>query len=156
MKMKKILLTILMLFLLYSSAFAVGAVTFTIDQIEPANQPRRVIITLSWTADAIAATVPSTTIQGALIKGFYLYSAETNPGNAVAPTDNYDIVINDADGLDIAGSLLLNRDTANTEIINIGTSGHGYPIVRGDLTFVLSNNAVNSATGTCILVFVAN
>jgi len=140
-----------------SLAQAAGTVTITSVKYWVGGGQNRTIITLSWTADAADATVPSTTIDAALyvIKGWYLYSAETNPG-ATAPTDNYDIVLNDTDDLDIAGGLLQNRDTANTEMVNIGTSAHGYPVVKGNLTFSLSNNAVNSATGTLILTFVAN
>ncbi len=105
-----------------------------------------------------AATVPSTTITAATygIEGWYFYSAETNPG-AGPPTDNYDIVINDADSIDLAGGLLMNRDTSTTEMVNVALGVLGqYPIIRGDLSFVLSNNLVNSAAGTCILTFIAN
>ncbi len=158
--MKRLFLALLLVLLLATSSFAVGTVAITYSNIFVDNQRTRTILTISWVADAAAATVPSTTIPYQVanrynVMGWYLYSAETNPGS-MAPTDNYDIVINDADSVDISGGLLANRDTANSEIVNIGTSSHGYPVVRGDLTFVLSNNSVNSATGTCILTFIAN
>jgi len=155
--MKKLLLSLLLVLALTMPAWAAGTVTITSSNITIHGNIWRKIITLSWIADAADATVPSTTITATTygIGGWYLYSAETNPGS-VAPTDNYDIVLNNADGLDIAGGLLANRDATATEIVSIGTSAHGYPLVRGDLTFVLSNNAVKSATGTLILIFVAN
>ena len=133
-----------------------GTVTVVREEIAILEMIARKIITLSWVADASAATVPSTTINAITygITGWYLYSAETNPG-ATAPTANYDIVINDADGLDIAWGLLANRHTSNTEIAFLADSSHGYPVVRGNLTFTLTNNLVNSATGTCILTFIA-
>jgi len=68
-------------------------------------------------------------------------------------TINYDIAINDADGLDVAGGLLADRDTANTEIVNMRSSVSGYPMVRGNLSVALTGNSVNSATGTIIMTF---
>lgn len=151
-----ITLFILMVFLIYSSAFAVGTVVFSPAPvvIEVAGQ-KRVIITLAWTADAGDATVPSTTIQGSLIKGYFLYSIQTDPGVG-PPTTLYDIIINDANGADIAGGLLADRSSTVTQIVNLGASTSGYPIIRGDLTFTLSNNSQNSAAGVCILIFVTN
>jgi len=155
--MKRLFLALFLVLILQTSAWAAGTVLINASSMQILGQQSRRIITLSWTADASAATVPNKVIDASTydILGWYFFSAETNPGDT-APTDNYDIVINDADGADIAGGLLMNRDTGNTEMVNIGTSIHGYPIVRGNLTFVLSNNAVNSATGTCILTFLSN
>ncbi len=42
----------------------------------------------------------------------------TNPDGSAAPTDNYDVVLTDRDGFDLAGGLLANRDTATTEEVN--------------------------------------
>ena len=79
-----------------------------------------------------------------------LLSIITNPG-ATGPTDNYDIVVNDPNGLDVLQGVGANRDTANTEeaaIVLASTSLH--PIVLADttLTIVISNTSVNDATGT--------
>lgn len=42
----------------------------------------------------------------------------TDPaGGGSAPTDDYDVTLVDADGYDIAGGQLANRDTANTETV---------------------------------------
>lgn len=137
-----------------SNSFAVGTVAITKSTTFVVNEPTRIVLTLSWVADATAATVPSTTINALTygFSGWYLYSAETNPGST-APTDNYDIVLNDVDGGDVAGALLANRHTTTTQLVNLGTA---IPIVRGNLEFVLTNNLVNSATGTLILIFLAN
>ena len=158
--MKKLLLALFLVLIMAESVFAATAGTCTITQstIYVLTQPTRKVITLSWVASVDAATVPSTTITAATygIGGWYFYSAETNP-NAGPPTDNYDIVINDADSIDLAGGLLMNRDTSNTEMVNIALGILGqYPIIRGDLTFVLTNNLVNSASGSCIVTFIAN
>jgi hypothetical protein len=155
--MKKLLLALFLILIMATSAFAVGTVTITASTASVLNQKSRKIITLTWTADSSDHTVPSTTINAVTyeIEGWYLYSGETNPGGT-APTDNYDIVINDADTVDIAGGMLMNRDTSNSEIAAIGLGSGQYPMVRGNLTFVLTNNLVNSATGTCILTFIAD
>jgi len=155
--MKKLIVLVLFLILIMAeSVFAAtpGTCTITQSTIYVLTQPTRKVITLSWVASVDAATVPSTTITAATygIGGWYLYSAETNPGTT--PTDNYDITITDADGVDIAGGLLLDRDTSTTELVNLGATLFGRSIVRGNLTFALSGNSVNSATGTCILIFV--
>ena len=155
--MKRLLLSLLLVLALAVPAWAVGTVAITSSNVTVQGNVWRKVITLSWVADAATATVPPTTITTATygIGGWYLYTAETNPGST-APTGNYNIVLNDADGLDVAGGLLANRDATATEIVNVGASAHGYPAIRGDLTFVLSDNVVNSATGTLILIFVAN
>ena len=156
-KLKKLLLAIVLVALLAAPVWAAGTVTITSSAVTVQGDVWRKVITLSWVADAAEATVPPTTITAVTygIGGWYLYTAETNPGST-APTDDYDMVLNDADGLDVAGGLLTNRDAIATEIVSMGTSAHGYPAIRGDLTFVLSDNSVNSATGTLILIFVAN
>lgn len=104
---------------------------------------------------AEAGTVSNVTLPANALKGWYLYSAETNPGNGTAPTDNWDVVINDADGVDLAGGLLMNRDTATTELVNIGTGAYGYPLATGDLTIVHSGNVVISSTWTLIITLVS-
>jgi hypothetical protein len=133
-----------------------GSVTITNENINVLNQVQRKIVTVSWVGATSGGAVPAASIVADTygLKGFFLYSVETNPGST-APTDNYDIVINDADGLDIAGGLLVDRDTANTEIVNLRSSAAGYPMVRGDLSAVTTGNSVNSATGTIIMIFVA-
>ena len=149
----------ILVFVPFHFCYGAGSVSIASSTITVQAQPTRKIITLSWACEAGAATIPNTTIGAETygIKGWYFYSAETNPG-ATAPTTLYDITILDADGADLAGSLLMNRSATLTEgpiAMALGTTGHP-PVVRGDLTFTLSNNAVNAALGTCILVFIAN
>jgi hypothetical protein len=155
--MRKLALAILLVLFAFSTVWAVGKVTITSDNIFIDQGVARKVVTLSWIGDSGNGTIPTITIDANTYKitGWYLYSVETNPGS-VAPTDDYDIVINDADGLDIVGGLLANRDVTNTELILVGTATHGYPVVRSDLSVVWSNQAVHSATGTLILTFVSN
>jgi len=159
--MKKLLLALFLVLILVESVLAAtpGTCVITSSTIYVLTQPTRKVITLSWVASVDAATVPSTTITAATygIGGWYFLSAETNPG-ATQPTTLYDITILDADGADLAGGLLMNRSATVTEgpiAIGLGATGHP-PVIRGDLTFTLSNNSVNSALGTVILIFVPN
>lgn len=109
-------------------------------------------IQIDWTADAAAATVPNTVLPA--IEG-ELLAVETNPG-AVAPTDNYDFVVNDAEGLDRLNGAGQNRDTTTTESAAIAFTSTSIPIpVDADdvLTLVISGNSVNSATGRIVVFY---
>lgn len=103
------------------------------------------------TGDAANGSFPATTLRslGVHIDGTLL-AIETNPG-AVAPTDNYDITLVDADGLDRLGGVGADRDTANTEYAAVGR------VCSPDdtLTLTIVNNSVNSATIEIILWWTA-
>jgi hypothetical protein len=103
------------------------------------------LVTLTCTADAAAATFPSTDlttkIEGRLLK------LVTNPG-ATAPQDNYDLVLNDQHGADVLQGVGANRHTTTTQEVAIVYSGTGtHPVVdeQDTLTLVITGNNVNSA-----------
>ncbi len=103
------------------------------------------VITFAATADASDGSFPNTALADK-IEG-RLLALETNPGGT-APTDNYDVTLEDGEGFDVLEGVGANRDTANTEkaaIVVSGTSVH--PIVANSdaLTLKLANNSVNSA-----------
>ena len=126
-----------------------GTVTQTLVDKTGNNQ---VIWTLSWVADAAAATVPSTESTWDFA-GLEVQKVVTDPGST-APTDNYDIVLNDSDSLDVMGGTLANRSTSasqQTRPLLGGAGDYWNSPVRGKLTMVLTGNAVNSATGTVIV-----
>jgi hypothetical protein len=120
---------------------------------------RKVLI--SFTTDDTTGSVTCTTekISGELIK------IVTDPG-ATAPTDNWDVVLTDEEGVDlsvhmddVAIAALIARDTANTEETYLpleDTAGTGrvgaWPVVCDKLT-VTVNNAGNSKTGQIILYY---
>jgi hypothetical protein len=108
-------------------------------------------IKLAWTADDSDGSVPTETIEH--ISGWIFY-AVTNPG-ATAPTDNYDITITTAaDGQDIFGNELADRDTSNSEQV-VPKIGNAYGAVYVDdtLTFTLTNNSVNDAVGVLKILY---
>lgn len=70
----------------------------------------------------------------------------TDPDGGAVPTDNYDVVINDEHGLDVAAGYLANRDTANVERVFptletiISSYGYGYqPVFNGKLELQVTN-----------------
>lgn len=146
--MKNLVLSILILF---GSVAAFGAGTVSVSRSNlvyyaDAGQVRiGEKVTVAWTADASDGSVPSTAI------GLYglVTKVVTNPGST-APTDNYDITCGDPSdtALDIFGGALANRDTANTEQVYPVVSGATMPVHADTCTFQLTNNSVNSATGT--------
>lgn len=70
----------------------------------------------------------------------------TDPG-ATAPTDNYDITINDADGNDVLAGAGADRDTANTEYKLRSALGC---VCNSTLTLNITN-AGDSKVGTAYL-----
>jgi hypothetical protein len=123
-----------------------GTITQELNVIPKSNM---VVLTFTCTADAAAATFPTTSTNDDItdiIQGMYITEVRTNPGST-APTDNYDIVINDADGIDLMGGSLLNRDASNSEAAApaIATGVYWPRPVDGALTISISNNSVNSA-----------
>ena len=104
------------------------------------------IVTLAITADASDGSVPDTDLA-TKISGKLLF-LETNPGGT-APTSNYDITVEDADGHDVLEGVGANRHTSNTEKVSIvmsGTEIHPAVGINDTLAFKLANNSENSAT----------
>lgn len=148
--MKKLsIVIILALFMVGSAviAFAAGTVTPTRDMSKGRTAVQ--ILTFTWTADASDGSVPDTDFDA---EG-YVTLGVTNPGTP-APTDNYDIEVKDTHGNDVMGGALNDRDTANSEQAAPLAQDGLTPIwrfVSGKLTFSLSGNSVNSATGVVVL-----
>lgn len=93
---------------------------------------------VDWVADNANGTVPTATMT---IDG-YLMLCETSPGTT-APTTNYDITLVNSAGVDVMEGELANRSAVATE-----RTSWSVRYVSGNVTFTLTNNSVNSATGT--------
>jgi hypothetical protein len=147
-KVRLFALIVLASMMLAHSAFAAGTVTAT---KACNNKLGLCVITYDWTADASAATIPST--AGPSVTG-YVVLVITDPGST-APTPNYDITLTDAYGCDVMGGSLADRHTSTTEqaLPKVGDVYAGR-FVSGPLTLNITNNAVNSATGK-VYVYVA-
>lgn len=133
--------------------FAAGSVTQQMLVLGPERDKARLIFT--WIGDVSAGTVPTTetntAITDELKKGWYAYLIVTNPGSP-APTDNYDVYLYDTDGVDVAGGMLVNRDTSNAEQIipklDTVNSLYGSRLVTTALSIAISGTTATSATGT--------
>lgn len=85
----------------------------------------------------------------------YLYSLSTDPIDG--PTDDYDITLEDGQGVDILRAIGTNRDTTNSEVAYaVSTTAVSLPILeanRGPFMFKVAS-AGNAKSGTAILAFV--
>lgn len=100
----------------------------------------------SWISDDAAGTASGATSY-ALFTG-KLIGLGTIPGAAgLAPDDNYDVTILDADGHDVLLGAGMNRDTANTEYQPTTSLG---AVLESALTLNVSG-AGNANAGTVIL-----
>jgi hypothetical protein len=129
------------------------AVTFA---YETTGYVKRVIV--DWVSDASGdAAGTSAKIEGTLIK------AVTVPSSTAAPTDNYDIVITDDNGVNVLANCiddLMNRHTTNTQEIYCLVSslaatdpgGAVHPVVSNPLTITI-DEAGNAKAGKLILYY---
>ena len=139
--MKKIL-SLLAALLVFLPGVARGTCTITYDDSGSPVQTLLFTCVTDTTGSATITGVTSRPVRG------WVFQAETNPGTE-APTDDYDIVLNDAAGADVFNGALANRDTANTELAwpLIGTIPTR-SFVEGTLSIVVTNNSVNNAAFT--------
>jgi len=88
----------------------------------------------AWTSDASGdvSGTDTATISGAVLRW------ATNPGST-APDANYDIVVNDDDGIDIAAGGLVNRHTSSSEQLLTGGDAKDGAAFMGKLSLVVSN-----------------
>jgi hypothetical protein len=101
-------------------------------------------IKAAWTSDNATGAVSGTTTN------YYsgrLIGAITVPDGVAAPTDNYDIAVNDSDSVDVALGALADRDTANTEYVAEASMAG----VANDQLTIAVTNAGNSKKGTIYL-----
>ena len=116
--MKKLYCAIMIILVFAVCAWGEGSsVTQTYSPVYSAEgNTNMATLTLAWTSDSVTGAVSATTSTAVtdLIAGKYIVLVVTDPG-ATAPTDDYDITITDANGVDVMGGALANRDTANTE-----------------------------------------
>ena len=78
---------------------------------------------------------------------------ETNPDTS--PTSAYDITLTNTGGIDVMGGALTNLDASDTERTQALLNGnYGIATVYGRLTLNITNNSVNSASGTIKIYFI--
>ena len=99
-------------------------------------------ITWSWISDSNgdADLVTTKAYDGEII------GLVTNPGTG-PPTDNYDILVNDSDVLDVLLAAGANRDTTTTETIQGSSLGW----VAGSVLNLIVSNAGNATQGVVVV-----
>ena len=114
--------------------------TVTITEITHTSAKK---VTVTWTCSSGGAADGTTTkaFDGKVV-GF-----TTDPDDTDAPADNYDIVINDADGHDVLLGAGADRDTLDTEHV-VGAS---LSAVAGSKLTLAVTNAGNAKKGVVIL-----
>jgi hypothetical protein len=121
-----------------------GTVTKTELPTRPSSSNVREI-RWTWTSDASGdADLVTTEKYSGRVR-----QVVTNPDGAAAPTDNYDIVVNDADGNDVLGAQGANRDTANTEIV---TDNAAFLFLHNTTLNLVVSNAGNAKAGVVVLL----
>lgn len=141
MRTVKTLLLIALALILVMPAMAMAASSCTAALVAHG------VLEYSWTAHTTGAFTSSTCTNPVNIDGWVTH-VQTDPGGT-APQALYDVTLTDRRGEDIAEGLLADRSATVTETVEIG----GRP-VYGPLTLNISNNNVNSATGTVVIFFV--
>lgn len=135
-----------------ADSFTVTAVADTDDIVGSWDTRNLRVIKAAWKADGSGdkadGTLPS--IKGKITK------VVTDPGST-APADNYDITILDAQGVDVMGGALANRDTANSEQAiplsgALAFPGGGVP-VYGPLTISFTNQANADCDGEVYIYY---
>ena len=134
--MKKLLLGILIS--LFMVTIAYGECVQTIQAKNNLN-----VMKFAWTTVATGSF--TTTTSNMPVDG-YIVMIETVPSSTAAPTDDYDITLNNDDGYEVTGGNLANRDTANTEVVMPLLNSE---IVRfpnfGALTLAITNAGANKS-----------
>jgi hypothetical protein len=112
--MKKLIIIALLLLVIFPSVlWATDSMTVAYYDYKDDNLR---VIKIDW-VDSPALTMESQ-YSGidSWIQGWSLFKVQTKPGSASAqPDDDYDITITDAEGHDIMGGELADRDESNTE-----------------------------------------
>lgn len=115
---------------------------------------RTLRLTVNWISSAGGAVSEAISeINMDIIKGKNLAHFITDPGSP-APTDNYDLTLLDAYGVDVLGGEGANRDTVNSEqgVPALNSSVYGDRIIDFGLTFTIAN-AGDTKQGKVIFYF---
>jgi hypothetical protein len=176
--MKRLLLCVLFAIFIPAHVFAAGSVTQTgltrlADTSGWGTPSETYTITFTCTGDASDGTIPNTDTNAAntaLIKGLYLYQVIAYPTSGGTAPDAADVMIYDANGMDLLGSVdggttpyaganLIHATLSQTcfpSMYLVKTTSHVnyFPIVTGALTLDVDNQGTNSANWTIVLVFV--
>ena len=125
-------------------AYALGAACTLTNTARPGQVS---IYTWAWLSDDTTGAVSCT----AKAANGYVIRVVTDPSGTAAPTADYDVAINDQDGMDIMGGALTDRHTsANEQAVPLSGSTPMRMLVSGTLTVAVTA-AGNEKEGEVIL-----
>lgn len=166
--MKRLLLALLAILIMAGQAFAVGSISVSGDTMiysKALNRPEIRVITVTFTADVAAGTIPDLTLNASTtgirhgdIAGWYGYKVIIDCNHAgTEPQENSELYIYE-NGFDLlaGGGVDQVDNTAERQVyFNNGTDPVKQPIST-TLTVTVTQQAaaVNSATGTLYIYFV--
>jgi len=139
-----------------------GTITGVLNRIQtPDGRPKIAEVVLTCTADAGDSSYPATvlnTLAGLAdfdIRGLKLHSLKTIPGTP-GPTDDSDITVTDKYGVDLLGGKGADIiDNAAKNWVVFGYSTYTIePLITGNITVTITNNAVNGAVTTVVIELV--
>jgi hypothetical protein len=140
--MKKIMLIVLAIFFLASSAWAAGSCVYTsTTEVMSGTIVTSRIITITCTGDGtITPYLFHPSNYG--VEGWFLYSVTTDPDGTSAPTADYDITLL-IGGEDIAGGLLADRSATATQTVCIAPAVKNYRRVKDTMSVTFANNTAS-------------
>lgn len=153
MKRYTIIMAIVAALLIPCLMFAAGTVTQSYAPVYSSEgNTNMATLSFAWTTDSSeSATATTNTTISDQIAGKYVTAAITDPDAADAPAASYDIVVTDANGVDIMGGKLADRSATATEQARpyIGSDCAPRP-VAGALTLTVTS-AGSGKSGITIL-----
>lgn len=113
------------------------------------NKERVEEYSFSWTADDSDGSVPAMGTNCPVTGWVFMGEATTG----INPTNGYSVTVTNDKGVDVFGDVLagLTASGGEQETPKIGEAYGERWVNTGDLTFNLSGNSVNSATGTLVV-----
>lgn len=156
--MKKIIIAIILaVMLMASNAYAAGSCAETI-----ADYPGSfVIVKLACTGDAANGSIPNTALSTAAITLLtgknYLYTVSAYPTSGGTAPDAADVTVT-MGGIDLLGgkgvNLIHATNRQDTFPYSVFMPSYRFPVVTGQITVAVANQATASANYTIELVFV--
>jgi hypothetical protein len=119
-------------------------ITETRAELRRAGQPKR--IRVAWTSDDAAGTASGTTVLP--YRGKIIGLATVPGAGGEQPTDQYDLTIADADGLDVLAGAGANQSNA-AAVYEVDPAALGH-VIDSKLTFAIAA-AGNAKTGEIFL-----
>jgi len=123
-----------------------GSVSITYSETRTVKK-----VTLDWTSDASGdATVDTKALSGQILRVCFIPDS-----GGTQPTDLYDVVLNDADGIDVLEGLGANlSNSTSTDVVPVvtnGTDGNMQPVAVDGVLSLAVSNAGDSKGGKVIL-----